>query len=172
MSSIRGCNGCGPASATAADGGASDADENARKARARIYTEFIAAVLKSPSKKAKTEEGGVTMSSAAGSAGSSSSDPVPAVATAAAAAATAVAAADGMNPHGHLPFWYVDHDEIPPGSVPGDEIHVVHVNGGPGMWITLPPNWIPGHGLRFRGEPEPAEKAVGEMSGWELLWKY
>ena len=118
------------------------------------------------------------MSSAAGSAGSSSSDPVPAVATAAAAAATAVATApvaaatNGMNPHGHLPFLYLDHDQIPPGSVPGDEINVFHVNGGPGMWITIPPNWIPGHGLRFQStEPESAEKAVGEMSGWELLWK-
>ena len=164
-------------SATAADGAASDAEEeSARKARARIYTEFIAAVLKSPSKKAKTGEGGVTMSSAAGSAGSSSSDPVPAVATAAAAAATDGMAVDGAAVDGAeaqpmpLPFLYLDHDQIPPGSVPGDEINVFHVNGGPGMWITIPPHWIPGHGLRFQStEPEPEEKD-GKGSLWHHLF--
>eukprot|EP00900_Chrysochromulina_parva_P016632 jgi/Chrpa1/24970/Chrysochromulina_OHIO_Genome00025768-RA len=153
-------------SATAADGAASDAEkESARKARARIYTEFIAAVLKSPSKKAKTGGGGVAMSSAAGSAGSSS-DPVSAVAAAGAAAAATDgmaaggAAADGAEaPPMPRSFLYLNHDQIPPGSVPGDVINVFHVNGGPGMWITIPPHWIPGHGLRFQStEPAPEEK--------------
>ena len=59
-----------------------------------------------------------------------------------------------------LPYLYLHHDQIPPGSGPGDEINVFHVNGGPGMWITIPPHWIPGHGLRFQStepEPEPEE---------------
>jgi len=160
-------------SATAADGAASDAEE---KARARIYTEFIAALLKSPSKKAKTGEGIVAMLSAAGSAGSST-DPVSAVAIAGAAAAAtdgmAVGgvAADGAEaPPIPLPYLYLDHDQIPPGSVPGDEINVEHVNGGPGMWITIPPHWIPGHGLRFQStEPEPEEKD-GKGSMWHHLF--
>ena len=164
-------------SATAADGAASDAEkESARKARARIYTEFIAAVLKSPSKKAKTGGGGVAMSSAAGSAGSSS-DPVSAVAAAgAAAAATDGMAAGGAAADGAeaLPmprsFLYLNHDQIPPGSVPGDEINVFHVNGGPGMWITIPPHWIPGHGLRFQStEPAPEEKD-GKGSMWQHMF--
>ena len=159
-------------SATAADGGASDSDKgSAWKARARIYTEFIAAVLKSPSKKAKTGEGGVTMSSAAGSAGSSSSDPVSAVATAATDGMVVDGAAAGAEaPPMPLPFLYLNYDQIPPGSVPGDEINVFHVNGGPGMWITIPPNWIPGHGLRFQStEPEPEEKG-GKWSMWQHLF--
>jgi hypothetical protein len=164
-------------SATAADGAASDAEkESARKARARIYTEFIAAVLKSPSKKAKTGGGGVAMSSAAGSAGSSS-DPVSAVAAAgAAAAATDGMAAGGAAAGGAealpmpLPFLYLNPDQIPPGSVPGDVINVFHVNGGPGMWITIPPHWIPGNGLRFQStEPAPEEKD-GKGSMWQHLF--
>ena len=164
-------------SATAADGAASDAEkESARKARARIYTEFIAAVLKSPSKKAKMGGGGVAVSSAAGSAGSSS-DPVSAVAAAGAAAAATDgmaaggAAADGAEaPPMPLPFLYLNHDQIPPGSVPGDEINVFHVNGGPGMWITIPPHWIPGNGLRFQStEPAPEEKD-GKGSMWQHLF--
>ena len=164
-------------SATAADGAASDAEkESARKARARIYTEFIAAVLKSPSKKAKTGGGGVAMSSAAGSAGSSS-DPVSAVAAAGAAAAATDgmaaggAAADGAEaPPMPLPFLHLNPDQIPPGSVPGDEINVFHVNGGPGMWITIPPHWIPGNGLRFQStEPAPEEKD-GKGSMWQHMF--
>jgi hypothetical protein len=159
-------------SATAADGAASDAEDvRARKARARIYTEFIAAVLKLPSKKAKTGEGVVAMSS---------SDPVSAVATAAAAAATHGMAVDGVAADGAeapslpVPYLYLNHDQIPPGSVPGDEIDVFHANGGPGMWITIPTHWIPGHGLRFRPaegtEPVPEEEADGEKSMWQHLF--
>ena len=112
------------------------------------------------------------MSSAAGSAGSSSSDPVSAVATAATdGMAVDGAAVDGAEAQPMpLPFLYLDHDQIPPGSVPGDEINVFHVNGGPGMWITIPPNWIPGHGLRFQStEPAPEEKD-GKGSMWQHLF--
>jgi len=95
-------------SATAADGAASDAEDvRARKARARIYTEFIAAVLKLPSKKAKTGEGVVAMSS---------SDPVSAVAAAAAAthgmAVDGVAADGAEAPSLPVPYLYLNHDRF------------------------------------------------------------
>ena len=116
------------------------------------------------------------MSSAAGSAGSSS-DSVSAVAAAGAAAAATDGMAAGDAAAGGaealpmpLPFLYLNPDQIPPGSVPGDVINVFHVNGGPGMWITIPPHWIPGHGLRFQStEPAPEEKD-GKGSMWQHLF--
>jgi hypothetical protein len=81
------------------------------------------------------------------------------------------AAADGAEaPPMPRSFLYLNHDQIPPGSVPGDEINVFHVNGGPRMWITIPPHWIPGHGLRFEStEPAPEEKD-GNGSMWQHLF--